>query len=257
MPPDKQVPAYNDCFTFCLLSAPPSPRIQECKQAGKAISMPPIAVLAGLLVIVGFSMSHSVVQVADTDWVEPVLLWIAICMQTGSGKSGLCKFLKSLVLRARSECHLGPDDPSWCLDDQSFEKMGAIMSENHGKLRRTTNVSITNQRFYIQRSIQLTWSCKCFCNFMGQTSGYAGQVSNVYKITVQMLTFFSVWWSQFLISKDRHDAGRFYPLSCYCWTTCKCRKGTLPTFSLAGPPTVLWSVWPTIACWWGIYLEHR
>lgn len=96
--------------------------------------MPPIAVLAGLLVIVGFSMSHSVVQVADTDWVEPVLLWIAICMQTGSGKSGLCKFLKSLVLRARSECHLGPDDPSWCLDDQSFEKMGAIMSENHGKL---------------------------------------------------------------------------------------------------------------------------
>ena len=26
------------------------------------------------------------------------------------------------------------DDPSWCLDDQSFEKMGAIIAENHGKL---------------------------------------------------------------------------------------------------------------------------
>ena len=83
---------------------------------------------AGLLVTIGFAISHSVVQVADTDWVEPVLLWIAICMQTGSGKSGLCKFLKSLVSRARSECKLGP---AWCLDDQSF---GAIMSENHGKL---------------------------------------------------------------------------------------------------------------------------
>ena len=42
------------------------------RQAGKAISMPPIAVLAGLLVTVGFAMSHSVVQVTGTDWVEPV-----------------------------------------------------------------------------------------------------------------------------------------------------------------------------------------
>ena len=55
-------------------------------------------------------------------------------MPTGSGKSALCKFLKSLVERARQECNLTEDDPSWCLDDQSFEKMGAIMAENHGKV---------------------------------------------------------------------------------------------------------------------------
>ena len=96
--------------------------------------MPPVAVLAGLLLTVSFAMSHSVVQVEGTDWMEPVLLWIAICMPTGSGKSALCKFLKSLVERARQECNLTEDDPSWCLDDQSFEKMGAIMAENHGKL---------------------------------------------------------------------------------------------------------------------------
>ena len=101
--------------------------------------MPPIAVLAGLLVTVRFAMSHSVVQVADTDWVEPVLLLIASCMQTGSGKLGLCKFLKSLVSRTHSECKLGQSIPAWCLDDQSFEKMGAIMSENHGKLLRLYN----------------------------------------------------------------------------------------------------------------------
>ena len=41
---------------------------------------------------------------------------------------------QSLVERARQECNLTEDDPSWCLDDQSFEKMGAIMAENHGKL---------------------------------------------------------------------------------------------------------------------------
>lgn len=79
-------------------------------------------------------MSHSTVQVEATDWVEPVVLWISICMPTGSGKSGLCKFLKLLVDKAREERGLTDTDPSWCLDDQSFEKMGALMSENHGKL---------------------------------------------------------------------------------------------------------------------------
>lgn len=120
---------------MCLaLTKQPVLYIKGCHQVGKAISMPSVAVLAGLLLTVSFSMSHSTVQVEGTDWMEPVLLWIAICMPTGSGKSALCKFLKSLVERARSECNLTEDDPSWCLDDQSFEKMGAIMSENYGKL---------------------------------------------------------------------------------------------------------------------------
>lgn len=69
-----------------------------------------------------------------TEWVEPVLLWIAICMPTGRGKSALCKFLKSLVEKARINCGLLDADPTWCLDDQTFEKMGSLMSENHCKL---------------------------------------------------------------------------------------------------------------------------
>ena len=83
------------------------------------------------IVTVGFAMSHSCVHVQGTDWMEPVLLWIAICMPTGSGKSALCK---SIVDTARKECKFTDEDPSWCLDDQSFEKLGAIMADNHGKL---------------------------------------------------------------------------------------------------------------------------
>lgn len=61
-------------------------------------------------------------------------LWISICMPTGSGKSAICKFSKSLVNRARAKSGLTDADPSWCLNDQSFEKMGSLMSENHCKL---------------------------------------------------------------------------------------------------------------------------
>lgn len=78
-------------------------------------------------------MLHSVVEVDGTDWLEPVLLWISICMPTGSGKSSLCKLLKKIVKDAQSQSGLG-DGRSWTLDDQSFEKMGELMEENHGKL---------------------------------------------------------------------------------------------------------------------------
>lgn len=78
-------------------------------------------------------MSHSTVQVEGTDWIEPVLVWIAVCMPTGSGKSGLCKVLKNLVSKAQQEASIDKGDVSWCLDDQSFEKMGALMAENHGR----------------------------------------------------------------------------------------------------------------------------
>ena len=96
------------------------------------MSMPPLAVLAGLLLIISFSMSHSVVEVEGTDWAEPVLLWISICMPTGSGKSSICKYLRKIVCKAQSNC--GLDSGSWLLDDQSFEKMGDLMHQNHWKL---------------------------------------------------------------------------------------------------------------------------
>jgi energy-coupling factor transporter ATP-binding protein EcfA2 len=94
--------------------------------------MAPSAVLAGLLLIISFSMSHSVVAVEGTDWMEPVLLWMSICMPTGMGKSSLCKYLRGLVKEAKK--HRGLDDAAWLSDDQSFEKMGDLMCQNHWKL---------------------------------------------------------------------------------------------------------------------------
>ena len=93
--------------------------------------MPASAVLLGLLVIVSFAMSHSAIQVEGTDWIEPALIWISICMPTGSGKSSLCKYLKLLVDNARENSGA---ETSWFADDQSFEKMGALMDENNSKL---------------------------------------------------------------------------------------------------------------------------
>lgn len=48
------------------------------------MSMPPAAVLTGIISLVAFFLSHSVVEVEDTDWVDPVWLWVSMGMLTGS-----------------------------------------------------------------------------------------------------------------------------------------------------------------------------
>ena len=68
---------------------------------GMSLGMPPVAVSASIIVIVSFIMSYSVVAVVGTDWIEPVLVWISICMPTGSGKSSLCKYLRKLDAERR------------------------------------------------------------------------------------------------------------------------------------------------------------
>lgn len=43
-------------------------------------------------------------------------------------------FLRKLVVRAREQCGLDDSAPSWLLDDQTFEKMGDSMYQNHWKV---------------------------------------------------------------------------------------------------------------------------
>lgn len=61
--------------------------VQGCHQVAKAISVPPAAILGGLLILTSFVLSRSAVSVPGTDWVEPGLIWLAISMPTGSRKS--------------------------------------------------------------------------------------------------------------------------------------------------------------------------
>ena len=92
-----------------------------------------MAVLAGYIFIISFSMTHSVVEVEETNIIEPVLVWFSICMPTGSGKSSLWSHSNKLVESARKKC-LKDSDSAWLLGDQSFEKLGEMMYLNNWKV---------------------------------------------------------------------------------------------------------------------------
>ena len=98
---------------------------------GKALSIPPTAVLASLLGLTGFLLSPSMVQVDGTDWKEPVLIWECVCMPTGSGKSPLCTYIANLLQDIRSKTG---DKSAWQVEDATFEKMGELMSENGSRI---------------------------------------------------------------------------------------------------------------------------
>ena len=103
------------------------------------MNLPPLAVLSGYIIVGSYMLSPSVVTIEDTDWNEPVLVWLTICMPTGSGKSNLFHHLFSIIRNACHKYNVTDDDPSWMFDDASFEKMGALMSENSGRLLRLYN----------------------------------------------------------------------------------------------------------------------
>ena len=126
-----------DCLYICIVHILPSFMInalQGCEQIGKAIDMPPCAILSGLLLMISFFMAHTAVQVPDTVWLEPAILWIAITMPTGSGKTPLFVFLTNILQKVRSKLKLTRAHPPWLLDQASFEKMGDLMATNHSKL---------------------------------------------------------------------------------------------------------------------------
>ena len=55
-------------------------------------------------------------------------------MPRGSGKSTLFRHLYSIVQDIRARSAISEKEPTWVLDDGTFEKMGALMNDNSCRL---------------------------------------------------------------------------------------------------------------------------
>lgn len=81
-------------------------------------------------------ISHSrklciIPRMCSTNWEEPIL---TITMPTGSGKSTLFRHLCDILKDIRRLAGVVHTDPTWNMDDATFEKMGALMQENSSRL---------------------------------------------------------------------------------------------------------------------------
>lgn len=99
---------------------------QGCHQIGRAFSLPPTAVLSGLIALTSHVITPATVAVPGINWEEPVLVWLSIKMPTGTG------YDLTLMVRKRSGC--SEDVATWFVGDATFEKMDELMSKNNGCL---------------------------------------------------------------------------------------------------------------------------
>ena len=105
--------------------------VQGCFQISKALCIPPIVVLGGLVTITSFMLSPAVVSVPGTDWSEPALIWLCINMPTGSTQSALYQYLHNVIVKVRRKCRYTVQDPAWLLGDATC---GDLMAANGGRL---------------------------------------------------------------------------------------------------------------------------
>lgn len=143
------------------------------------MSISPTAVLGGLTLLGGFFLSHSTVSTEENDWTEPVILWLSIGMPTGSGKSALFKLLTRIVADARHELKMTEmSNASWTMDEASFEKMGAMMAENDGRLLGIYDELTTflTQIFSKEKAFLTPMILPCFCNYIMDLDGREKQV---------------------------------------------------------------------------------
>lgn len=123
-----------------------------------------------------FVLSPATIEIPETDWAEPVLNWITVSMPTGSGKSTLFRHLHSVLQGVRAIAGVTDSEPTWCIDDATFEKMGALMHANSSRLLGLYD-ELSPKSICFEGGTFLThMSWQCFCSCLMVTPGAVIQV---------------------------------------------------------------------------------
>ena len=131
------------------------------------------------MILGSYVLSPAVVEVPGTDWTERILLWLTLTMPTGSGKSTLFHHLYNILHEIRT-CGVLDEDPAWLVDDSSFEKMGALMHENSGRLLGLYDelAAVLSQIKLYRGGLSESHELALFCSSSMVTIGDVTQVYN-------------------------------------------------------------------------------
>ena len=86
------------CLNISLnLSIWPRKIVQMFEIIARSLSVPTTILLLGFLTVTQFAIGESYVQIEDTEWIEPLIVWIILHMPSGSRKSNVHRFLSKLI----------------------------------------------------------------------------------------------------------------------------------------------------------------
>ena len=110
----------------------------ELEKVGKSLSVPWVGILVGSLTPIQYVMGYSEIELENSDWWEPTILWSFMHMPRGTRKSLIYKFVNDLVSDScgsdnNADEH-GEATPQYKVNETTFEKLGLIIASNEGKV---------------------------------------------------------------------------------------------------------------------------
>ena len=85
-----------------------------------------------------YFMYYSEVKLEESDWREPLILWIMMYMGSGSRKTAIHTFIEDVLYEKtmkiiRETRKSNKEDTEFLLHETTFEKVGSLLEENNGK----------------------------------------------------------------------------------------------------------------------------
>ena len=115
-------------------SMPPS-LLANLKELGRTMSVSWLGILAGLWIPIQYVMEYSRAEVERTRWKEPLIVWPLMHSSSGTRKSGIYSFVKSLM--NFEDWNENDDDkslPRYKVNETTFENLGLVMEKNGGRI---------------------------------------------------------------------------------------------------------------------------
>ena len=113
----------------------PATLLTELEKVGKSLSVPWVGILVGSLTPIQYVMGYSDVELEDSDWSEPTILWSLMHMPSGTRKSLIYKFVNDLIAGSCSNTEDGDGEHTpYKVNETTFEKLGLTMASNEGKV---------------------------------------------------------------------------------------------------------------------------
>ena len=113
-------------------SIPPS-LLLKLKDLGRCLSVSWVGLFSGLFVPIQYILDYSVVELEDSMWTDPLIVWPLIHAPSGTRKSRIHGFINSLM---NFGDYLDKDNilPQFKVQETTFENLGMVMEKNDGRV---------------------------------------------------------------------------------------------------------------------------
>ena len=134
---DKRIESAAKLPTARIEESIPPSLLQKLKEIGRCLSVSWVGIYAGLFVPLQYVMDYSLVELDQSLWTDPLIVWPLIHAPSGTRKSRIHSFVNSLLKFEEyfeTENEENQALPQYKVQETTFENLGLVMQNNRGRV---------------------------------------------------------------------------------------------------------------------------